>query len=77
MRTAVAPRMSPPLAAIFNSRDEVIEAIGSALENDGFAPVPARPAEIRNGTRDLVAFIEIHCPDVTIYIRKIKHIFSS
>ncbi|PYN85383.1 MAG: hypothetical protein DMD89_38245 [Candidatus Rokuibacteriota bacterium] len=72
----MAPRTSPALAAIFNSRDEVIEAIRSALENDGFATGTARLADIRNGTRDLVAFIEVHCPDVTIYIRKIEHTFS-
>jgi len=54
----------------------VIEAIRSALENDGFATGTARLAEIRNGARDLVAFIEVHCPDVTIYLRKIEHTFS-
>ena len=54
----MAPRRSAPLVAIFNSRDEVIEAIRSALENDGFATVTARLAEIQNGTLDLVAFIE-------------------
>ena len=72
----MAPRTSPALAAIFNSRDEVIEAIRSALENDGFATGTARLADIRNGTHDLVAFIEVHCPDVTIYIRRIEHTFS-
>ena len=58
---------SPPLVAIFNSRAEVIEAIRSALENDGFATVTARLAEIQNGTLDLVAFIEVHDPDVIVY----------
>ena len=72
----MAPRTSPALAASFNSRDEVIEAIRSALENDGFATGTARLSEIRNGKRDLVAFIEVHCPDVTIYLRKIDHTFS-
>src|SRR5207245_11332058 len=58
---------SPPLVAIFNSRDEVIEAIRSALENDGFETVTARLAEIQNGTLDLVAFIKVHAPDVIVY----------
>jgi len=53
----------------------VIEAIRSAVENDGFATVPARLPEIRNGTRDLVVFIEVHCPDVTIYVSKIRTYF--
>src|SRR5437899_11738639 len=64
--TAVARRTSP-LVAIFNSRDEVIEAIRSALENDGFATVTAQLAEIQNGTLDLVAFIKVHGPDVIVY----------
>src|SRR5207245_3661358 len=64
--TAVARRTSP-LVAIFNSRDEVIEAIRSALENDGSATVTARLAEIQNGTLDLVAFIKVHAPDVIVY----------
>src|SRR5436309_13400767 len=64
--TAVARRTSP-LVAIFNSRDEVIEAIRSALENDGFETVTARLAEIQNGTLDLVAFIKVHDPDVIVY----------
>src|SRR3989442_5029457 len=64
--TAVARRTSP-LVAIFNSRDEVIEAIRSALENDGFETVTARLAEIQNGTLDLVAFIKVHGPDVIVY----------
>src|SRR2546427_10084396 len=64
--TAVARRTSP-LVAIFNSRDEVIEAIRSALENDGFETVTARLAEIQNGTVDLGAFIKVHDPDVIVY----------
>jgi len=38
----------------------VIAAIRSALENEGFATVTARLAEIQNGTLDLVAFIKVH-----------------
>src|SRR2546425_8799993 len=64
--TAVARRTSP-LVAIFNSGDEVTEAIRSALENDGFATVTARLGEIQNGTLDVVAFIKVHAPDVIVY----------
>jgi len=63
----VAPHTFPSLVAIFNSRDEVIEAIRSALEHDGFSTVTARLAEIQNGTLDLVAFIGEHDPDVIVY----------
>lgn len=56
-----------PLVAIFNSRDEVIEAVRSALESEGFSTVTARLAEIQSGILDLVAFIELHDPEVIVY----------
>jgi len=55
------------LVAIFNSRDEVITAVRSALEDEGFATVTARLADIQSGTLDLVAFAEVHDPDVIVY----------
>ena len=58
---------SPPLVAIFNSRDDVIEIIRASLEADGFATVTARLADIQSGTLDLVAFIDVHDPDVIVY----------
>ena len=61
------PRVSRPLIAIFNSRDDVIAAVRSALEDEGFATVTAHLAEIQNGTLDLVAFAEAHDPDVIVY----------
>lgn len=61
------PRTSAPLVAVFNSRNEVIAAICSALERQGFATVSARLAEIQNGTLDLVAFIDEHDPDAIVY----------
>ena len=63
----MARHPSPPLVAIFNSRDEVIDALRSALEREGFLTVTARLAEIQNGTLDLVAFIEAHDPEVIVY----------
>ena len=59
--------ISGPLVAIFNSRDEVIATVRTALENEGFATVTARLVEIQNGTLDLVAFAEAHDPDVIVY----------
>ena len=61
------PRVSRPLIAILNSRDEVIAAIRSALEAEGFATVSAHLAEIQSGTLDLVAFAAEHDPDVIVY----------
>ena len=60
-------RTSRPLIAIFNSRDEVIGAVRSALEDEGFTTVTARLADIQSGTLDLVAFADEHDPDVIVY----------
>lgn len=59
--------VSQPLIAIFNSRDEVIASLRSALEAEGFATVTAHLAEIQSGTLDLVAFAQVHDPDVIVY----------
>jgi DNA-binding NarL/FixJ family response regulator len=61
------PQVSRPLIAIFNSRDDVIAALRSALEAEGFATVAAHLAEIQSGTLDLVAFAAVHDPDVIVY----------
>jgi DNA-binding NarL/FixJ family response regulator len=55
------------LIAIFNSRDEVIAGLRSALEDEGFVTVTAHLAEIQSGTLDLVAFAAVHDPDVIVY----------
>jgi DNA-binding NarL/FixJ family response regulator len=59
--------VSRPLIAIFNSRDDVIAGLRSALEAEGFATVTAHLAEIQSGTLDLVAFAQVHDPDVIVY----------
>lgn len=64
---AVAPLRSAPLVAIFNSCDKLIEEVRSALDAAGFAVATARLAEIQSGILDLVAFIEVHDPDVIVY----------
>jgi DNA-binding NarL/FixJ family response regulator len=55
------------LIAIFNSRDEVIAGLRSALEAEGFVTVTAHLAEIQSGILDLVAFAAVHDPDVIVY----------
>jgi DNA-binding NarL/FixJ family response regulator len=59
--------VSRPLIAIFNSSDEVIAGLRSALEAEGFVTVTAHLAEIQSGTLDLVAFAAVHDPDVIVY----------
>src|SRR6185295_16723410 len=49
------------------SHDEMMGAVRSALQDEGFATVTARVAEIQSGTLDLVAFVDEHDPDVIVY----------
>jgi CheY-like chemotaxis protein len=56
-----------PLVAIFNSREDVINAVRAALEAEGCSTVTARLAEIQSGTLDLLAFVAVHDPDVIVY----------
>lgn len=53
--------------AIFNSRPDFIEALRLALEGDGFTTNSAHLADIQNGTLDLLAFAELHEPELVIY----------
>ena len=45
----------------------MIEGLRSALEAEGFVTVTAHLAEIQSGTLDLVAFAQVHDPDVIVY----------
>ena len=53
--------------AIFNSRPEFIEALSEALEADGFTTSSAHLADIQNGTLDLLAFVNLHRPELVVY----------
>lgn len=56
-----------PRVAIFNSRSDFIGALREALEADGFATVAAHLADIQSGALDLVAFIDLHDPQLIVY----------
>jgi hypothetical protein len=53
--------------AIFNSRPDFIEALRVALEADGFTTSSAHLADIQNGTLDLLAFVQLHKPELVVY----------
>lgn len=53
--------------AIFNSRAEFLDALREAFEREGWLSVTALLAEIQNGTLDLVAFLDVHDPQVIVY----------
>jgi CheY-like chemotaxis protein len=62
---AQTPR-PPPVVAIFNSMDDIIEALRLALERAGLRPVSAKLSEIQSGVLDLVAFVQEHRPSIIV-----------
>jgi CheY-like chemotaxis protein len=66
-RTVDAKKVSPPVVAIFNSMDDIIDMLRVAFERAGFQPVTARLKEIQSGVLDLVAFAEEHRPAIIVY----------
>jgi hypothetical protein len=57
----------PPLVAIFNSMDDVLEMLRLAFEAVGFATATARLADIQSGVLDLIAFVHEHKPVALVY----------
>lgn len=53
--------------SIFNSRPKFIEAVRAALEADGFTASCAHLADIQSGALDLLAFVDLHHPELIIY----------
>ena len=58
---------TPRRVSIFNSRPEFIEGLRVALEADGFTTSSAHLADIQNGTLDLLAFVNLHRPELVVY----------
>jgi CheY-like chemotaxis protein len=57
----------PPVVAILNSNDDLIEMLRSLLEQAGFVTVTGHIHEARRGEFDLVNFIKQHQPNVIVY----------
>jgi DNA-binding NarL/FixJ family response regulator len=60
-------RTRPPVVAILNSNDDLVEIIRSVLEQAGFITVSGHIDEVRRGELDLVNFVEQHDPSVIVY----------
>ncbi len=60
------PKTRTPVA-IFNSRAEFLDTLREALEREGMPSITALLAEIQNGTLDLIAFLDVHDPQVIVY----------
>ena len=59
--------MAKPIIAVFNSSDDTVEMLRTALEADGLHTVSGHIGELKKGELDFVAFIEHHQPAVIVY----------
>jgi DNA-binding NarL/FixJ family response regulator len=57
----------PPVVAILNSNDDVVELLRNLLEQAGFVTVTGHIDDIRRGELDLVNFVRQHDPNVIVY----------
>jgi CheY-like chemotaxis protein len=53
--------------AVFNSRQDLIDALQAGLEAEGFSTCGAHVADIQSGTLDLLAFVHQHKPQLVVY----------
>jgi hypothetical protein len=59
--------IKPPVVAILNSNDDVVEMLRNLLEPAGFVTVHGHIDDIRRGKLDLVNFVKQHEPVVIVY----------
>jgi DNA-binding NtrC family response regulator len=57
----------PPVVAIFNSMEEILDMVRLAFEAQGFVTATARLADIQSGALDLIAFVKEHKPVALVY----------
>jgi DNA-binding NtrC family response regulator len=58
---------SPPVVAILNSNDDLVEMLRDVLEHAGFITVTGHVDDVRRGRLDLINFVEQHNPTVIVY----------
>ena len=68
-----SPKISPdpgprrPIIAVFNSSNDTVDLLRTALEAEGFHTVVGHIPDVKSGELDLVDFIEHHAPAVIVY----------
>ena len=58
---------APPVVAVLNSNDDIVELLRIVLEQQGFVVVSAHLPEIRRGEQSLADFVEEHDPALIVY----------
>lgn len=56
-----------PTIAVFNSSEDTVELLRTALEAEGFQTVVGHIPEVKKGEIDLIDFINHHTPAVIVY----------
>src|SRR5207249_7396613 len=56
-----------PTVAVFNSSQDTVELLRTALEAEGFQTVVGHIPDVKKGELDLVGFINHHAPAVVVY----------
>jgi DNA-binding NarL/FixJ family response regulator len=59
--------MARPIIAVFNSSDDTVEMLRTALEAHGLHTVSGHIGELKKGELDFVSFVEHHRPAVILY----------
>ena len=58
---------TPPVVAILNSNDDLVELLRTCLEKAGFVTVTWHVDDVRRGKLDLINFVQQHDPQVIVY----------
>jgi CheY-like chemotaxis protein len=58
---------SKPTIAVFNSSDDTVELLRTALEAEGFQTVAGHIPDVKKGDLDLIEFVNHHTPAVILY----------
>jgi DNA-binding response OmpR family regulator len=58
---------SKPTIAVFNSSEDTVELLRTALEAEGFQTVVGHIPDVKKGEIDLIDFINHHTPAVVVY----------
>lgn len=58
---------TPPVVAILNSNDDLVELLRTVLEQAGFVTATGHIDDVRRGRLDLINFVRQHDPSVIVY----------
>jgi CheY-like chemotaxis protein len=62
----MAPKRMPSIA-VFNSSEDTIEILKTALEQNGYAVAAGHVSDLKRGQVDVIDFAQEHQPDVIIF----------